>query len=76
MGKGKGQQTKATRVLRLLDESRADQELRQRLEEVVVEMLSCANSTTALQASGIQIAGFISDFADDRIFRQLMKLFV
>ena len=58
----------------LLDESRADQEMRRQLEETVLEMLATTGSPFAIQAQGIQIASLISNFEDDRIFNQLMKL--
>ena len=50
--------------------------MRRQLEETVLEMLATTGSPFAIQAQGIQIASLISNFEDDRIFNQLMKLLV
>lgn len=73
---GSTKPAKVQRTFNLLDDpkSRQDSELRSQLEDTVIEMLSPTQSSAAVHANGIQIASLMSDYRDDRIFLQLMKL--
>ena len=64
------------RTFNLLDDpnSRQDSELRYQLEDTVIEMLSPTASSANVHANGIQIASLMSNYRDDRVFLQLMKL--
>lgn len=66
---------KQSRTFSLLDDNRHDEGLKSVLEETTIQMLATKSSTSS-QNYGISIASLISNYRDDRIFKQITKLLV
>lgn len=67
---------KTQREFKLLDNSRSldDKEMHKLLEDTIVDMLSPTTASSGVQSDGIQMASLLSNYKDDNIFLQLMKL--